>query len=113
MSSFAGTDEEDMAGAQIRSPPHPSDNQWPAIDYPAVDCLIERGAKRVGPHHPNDQRGAVVGKRFAWPINKLRKVVKEGRLDLIFISRLGLYRAVKRGAELTENKENAHNHSQA
>ena len=78
-------------------------------DTLAIDRLIERAAKRVVSNHANDQCTVAVAKRFAWPINKLREVIKTGCLDLRLIRRLGLYRGAQQDGEQTEDEETANN----
>src|SRR5205814_4889075 len=58
-------------------------NDPPAVENLAADSLFERSIEWIS-GNANRERRTGVWENLAWPLDKLRKIIEEGCLDLIF-----------------------------
>ena len=77
-----------MAAFQILHALGPLDDQLAVVDGFPLHRLIEHRAERIVAEHADGDRRAGIGKGRGRPLDKLREVKQEGRLDLILLGGL-------------------------
>jgi hypothetical protein len=100
-----------MTGFQFVEPGGAFDDHGAPFHGAAVHGLFEGVAERIVAEHANDHRRVRVGKRRDRPLDELREVEEEDRLDLVLARDLDLCARGRRGRQ--HEGDDRHHHDGA